>query len=495
MSDPLRPDLPGDAYREMEPRWNLVDDIREGTLTIRAKKETYLPKFEAETPLDWEARVKMTFANDHYETTLTEHVGLVLSAPIALGKDVPAALVPLIEDIDGAGNHLDVFAQTVLDSALHLGHAVLYTDYPDATDVQWKAEEIAAQMRPYVTLYPARDVLDWKHVTVGGIKALVWLKLRESSGESEGDADAVTYREITQMVFYDAVTARATGLGAITWRTYRVGEDGTIVPVGAGIVKGPQRIPARVVYGGQKLGLLRTKPHLYGLSLTSEEETQVKSDYAKVMHSCNVPTPVFIGRNVNDASAKVQMGQGIDIPVGGSAMMLEPSGVALSATRARLLDIQAQMRRQGASMDDATSTSTKTATEAKLYAAQRNAKLARAARSLQDALEGVLADMAAFLGLPSGGSLTVAASFKETGIDPAYLTVLVEAYKEGALNIQELRYVISTGKLPEDFDATEVVELLADKAARDDAAADEAAVKAAEKAMGDPMAGVDEKAA
>lgn len=468
MSDPLRPDLPCDAYREMEPRWNLVDDIREGTLTIRAKKETYLPKFEAETLLDWDARVKLTFANDHYETTITEHVGLVLSAPIALGKDVPAALVPLIEDIDGAGNHLDVFAQSVLDSALHLGHAVLYTDYPDATDVQWKAEEIAAQMRPYVTLYPARDVLDWKHVTVGGVKALVWLKLRERSGETDGDADDVTYREVTQAVSYDAVTARATGLGAITWQTYRVAEDGTVEPVGAGLVKGPPRIPARVVYGGQKLGLLRTKPHLYGLSLSSTEETQVKSDYAKVMHSCNVPTPVFIGRNVNDASVTVQMGQGIDIPVGGDAKYLEPTGVALSHTRLRLLDIQTQMRRQGATTAAGEGGPAITATEAAQQAKSRNAKLARAARSLQDALEGVLQDFAAFMRIPSGGSLAINANFAGATLDPAYLLVLLKAFEQDGLTLEELRSAIQTGQLPETFDPSDILELMANAAAKAD---------------------------
>jgi len=78
--------------------------------------------------------------------------------------------------------------------------------------------------------------------------------------------------------------------------------------------------------------VLTSKPHLYGLALSNVEETQIESDYANVMHKCNVPTPIFIGRNVNEGAQTTQMGQGIDIPVGGSAMFLEPGGSAIAAT-------------------------------------------------------------------------------------------------------------------------------------------------------------------
>jgi hypothetical protein len=289
-------------------------------------------------------------------------------------------------------------------------------------------------------------------------------------------------------VFYDEFTGRARGLGAITWRIWKesAARDAAggvaFEPVGVGgTIVGPDHIAARVVYGGEKLGLLHTRPHLYGLALLNVEETQVASDYAKVMHLCNVPTPIFVGRNVSGEGAKktVQMGQGIDIPIGGSASFLEPSGAALGATRTRLLDIQLQMRRQGASTAQGEGGPARTATAEAQDAKARNAKIRRAARSLQDALEGVLADMAAFMGIAtkgsvkSGGSVAVTQNFAGVTIDPQYLAVLVQLYKgpDRGLTLEEIRYVVQNGEFSETFDPDDVLELVAEEAARQDQAA------------------------
>lgn len=484
-TNPSRPDYACPAYVEMAPRWSIVNDLRDGTVAIRAKKEKYLPKFEAETPKDWDARVAMSFVEDHYATTLAEHVGMVMAEPISLGEDVPPALVELCEDIDGEGNHLDVFAQAAFDAALHYGHCVLFTDYPVADNIKTKRDQKVARVRPYVQLYKAPDVLCAEYVTVGGVRVLVRIMLRETTTETEGEfglKPSIRYREIRQAVFYDEFTGRARGLGAITWRLWKatgekdasgvqefeeVGTGGTIV--------GPEHIAARVVYGGEKMGPMHTAPHLYGLALLNVEETQVKSDYASVMHKCNVPTPVFIGRNTSDTTATVQMGHGIDIPVGGDAKMLEPSGTALAATRTRLADIKASMQRHGASTAEGEGGKTMTATEAAQYAKARNAKLRKAARSLQDALEGVLADMAAFMGIAgtnlvkSGGSVAVTQDFSGQTIDPAYLSVLVSVYEKDGLTLPELRYVVQTGQLPEDFDPNDkmiIEQLMANAEAR-----------------------------
>lgn len=502
-TDPSRPDYACPAYREMAPRWCLVSDIRAGTAMIRAKKDKYLPKFEAETPKDWDARVGMTFVADHYATTLEEHVGLVMADPIKLGEDVPPAIVDLTEDIDGEGNHLDVFAQSALDAALDLGHCVLFTDYPETSNITNRGEERQAKARPYVQLYPASDVLSWRTATVGGVKVLVQIVLREHTSEAEGEfgvEDCVRYREITQVVFYDQFTGRATGLGTITWRAWKKtdpgeGGESSFEEIGiGGTIVGPAHIAARIVYGGQKLGTLHSTPHLYGLALSNVEETQVASDYASVMHKVNVPTPIFIGRNtqgMDGTATTVQMGQGIDIPIGGDAKMMEPSGNALNATRQRLVDIQLRMQRQGASTAQGETAKPLTATEAAQTAKAKNAKLRRAARSLQDALEGVLADMAAFMatkggaaGVISGGSVSIDQNFAGLTIDPAYLTVLVTAYTNGTLTMEELRYAIQTGRLPETFDPEDVLDLIAKEAAAQDAAKLQAKAEADRLAAG-----------
>lgn len=473
-TDPTLANYADPAYLEQLPRWQLVRDLRSGTPELRLKKEFYLPRFEAETLSDWYARVLMTFAQDHYASTLTEHVGLVMATPPVLDESVPAPLGPILEDVNGEGDHFEVFAQAALDAALHYGHAVLYTDYPNTEGVKTKADEAVLAPRPYVTLYPACDVLSARYAAVGGVKTLVHLVLRETSTVSDGEFGTTTrerFRHLDQAVNVDERTGRVIGLGAITWRLYEKQAQGEgFALTDEGTIVGPSRIPARVIYGGEKLGLMHSKPHLIGLAYTNIEETQVTSDYAAVMHKTNVPTPVFIGRQKPTPGTKetIQMGQGIDVPIGGDAHFMEPTGGALNATRDRINDLRQQMRRQGATMDDQTG-SVKTAAEARLYAKQRNAKLTRAARSLEDALEGMLMDLAAFLQLPTGGEVKVNDDFAGEGLDPAYLTVLVNAYREGALPLEALLAALQTGKLPDDFKPEEeALQLIADQLAKDE---------------------------
>lgn len=470
-TDPGRPDYTCPAYLEMSPRWQRVTDVRGATEVIRAKKETYLPKFEAETNTDWQGRVDMTFVDDHYATTIVEHVGLVLAEPPKLGDDVPPALAELCEDIDGEGNHIEVFAESVLDAALDLGHAVIFTDYPVTDSVKTLADQRRAKVRPYATLYRASDVLSWDTAVVGGVRTLTRIMFRESTTVAEGAfgvKPSMRLREIRQEVFYDEITQRATGLGAITWKAWvKQGDEWT--PAGEGTITGPEHICARVVYGGEKLGVLHTKPHLNGLSWSNIEHTQVKSDMGSVMHKCNVPTPYFVGRTRQGDNDTIQMGMGIDLGPGGSAGVLEPSGNAIGATQQRLKDIEGRMQRQGATSADLGGKQM-TATEASMVAKQRNAKLRKAARSLQDALEGMLADMAAFLNLPDGGSVTVTKDFTGQEIDPAYLTVLVTAYREGALPLSDLLHALEKGRLPDDFaEQDAALRLIADEMARRDA--------------------------
>jgi hypothetical protein len=468
--DPSRADYACPAYQEMVHRWKLVEDVRAGTMRFRAERETYLPKFEAEEEVDWNARVNMTFAEDHYALTVVDHVGLVFQEPVELSDDVPPQIVALAEDIDGEGNHLDVFAATALDSAIHLGHAVLLTDFPVTDAVRNLRDARDAKVRPYVTLYSADDVLSWRTETVGGVAVLVQLMLREHATEAGGEfgvKDIERFREFRQAVTYDETTKRARSLGPVTWREFLRPEPGAPpVEVATGTLKGPKRIPVRVVYGGEKLGALHTRPHLFGLALLNVEEAQVQSDYASVMHKCNVPTPIFIGRQKppTGTAETIKMGQGIDVPVGGDAKMLEPSGTALGATRQRLEDIRAAMARQGATSGEALKNMT--AREAAIQEKQRNAKLARAARSLQDALEGVFQDIAAFLKLPSGGSAMVNMDFSSQRLDPAYLQVLLNAYAKGALPLDAFMRALQTGKLPDDFAAEEAaLRLIAESAA------------------------------
>src|SRR5690606_20304874 len=72
-----RPDQLSPAYKAMAPGWTLCRDVRGGTDTLRAKKETYLPRFGVEPEEDWNARVAMTFVPSFLDQAIELAVGLI----------------------------------------------------------------------------------------------------------------------------------------------------------------------------------------------------------------------------------------------------------------------------------------------------------------------------------------------------------------------------------------------------------------------------------
>jgi len=459
VTNPSSPDYECPAYREQHARWQRVEDVREGTDAMRRNRALYLPRFESEDAKDWDARVNMTFANTDYEQTLTDHVGLVFAEPPKLEDDVPEEMASLLEDVDGEGSHWHVFANAALESGLHLGHVAIWTDFP-AIQPNYRPrldEQQQANLRPYWTLVQAHEIISWRSERIGGVEALTQFVRRSHVTIDDGlygTKPVCQYLVVSQAVTRDA-DGFAIGLGAIVWQLWREHVDATgvrsVVQVAADSIVGPKRIPLRVCYCGPKFGMLHTRPFLYGLATTAIEETQVRSDYAAVMHKTNIPVPVIKGL---PPGATLDMSNGIGLPENGSAEYLEPKGTAIPATRQRLADIGLAIQQQGgvAASGDLAHARTMTATQAAQIARQRNARLSRAARALQDTLEGALADMAAFLKLPSGGSVLVNRDFAGSPVDPAFVTVCLQAYKEGAITRDEMRYALQHGELPEDAD-------------------------------------------
>lgn len=470
-----RPDYRLPAYTLMEKAWTICEDVKAGTDRLREKAGEYLPRFESEEETEYQVRLKMTFANNHYLQALEDHVGLVFATPWALSSDVPPALQALLENVDGEGTHLDVFEQNALTLALDHGHALIVTDYPEVPEGMNLAEARRQQLRPYLSLYSGKAAINWRTDTIGGVIVLTQLTLHERIAIPDGifgEVEVDQYRIFRQEVIRDRFN-RAISLGDVTFevqRRERSGATENFVTVGAGVMRDPSgtslpRIPVRIVYGGRRAGFLQSVPHLYELAQTNLQETQLESDYAVVMHKCNVPTPVFVGRAKPKPGQTITMGRGIDIPIGGSAFFLEPTGASLGATRNRLMDLRAQIQRQAGFVNEARKTMT--ATEAALIERQRNARLLRAARSLADGIEGAFMDLALYMPELQGrsGSLHMVTEFGKT-FDHEFARLCLDAYEKGALPLDATLYVLKHGTLPEEFAPDEIaLRMLVDAAA------------------------------
>lgn len=462
------------AYEAMRPRWERCRDVRGGTEVLcGTKRATYLPCFEAENPLDWDARARMTFVYDAFAQAVNALVGLALKHGVTLEKDVPERIAAEWENIDGQGTHGDVFAQFVLDDALTDGHAGILTEFPVTparADFRFDQQQDLG-IRAYLVKWTADQIINWRTMILGGREILSLLVLKEPTQEEDGAfavRSVMRYRVYRQEFKISAETGQLRA--AVSYQVFtdeKPGVTGTVLTAGPeGELQGPRFIPFAPVYGGQQEGFLRSKPPLEGLAYSNINHTQVKSERRYSLHVGAIPWRVVTGVNTEDktpiivsASNVTRLGPGAD------AKIVEPTGAANGELLLELQEIKKEMGSQGFAMLQADDTAERTATEAKLDDSRGKSRLWRASRSLEDALEASFGFMADYYrreqgsGIQdTGGSVTIRRDFGDV-LAPEHMQILAQARAAGDLTLELwLRILKAASMLPSDVEAKDEAE-------------------------------------
>lgn len=212
-------------YDAMSSYWAMTSTMLGGTPAMRAAGKTYLPKFPNESTADYDLRL----ANAKFTNIFGDILETLASKPFEKEVDVQDAepLEDLIEDIDGQGNHLHVFAA----KAFHYGIAnavhwvmVEYTKgVPTGATV---AQEKAIGARPYWVHIPAQSLLAVYSENVGGKETITHARIREDVKEREGFGEVkkervrVLNREVVANEQGDIVSA-----GPATWELFEKQKD------------------------------------------------------------------------------------------------------------------------------------------------------------------------------------------------------------------------------------------------------------------------------
>jgi hypothetical protein len=109
-------------HNVMAPYWRMVDAILRGVEAVRGGCEDYLPRFPKEAPEHYEFRRKTSPLTNIYADISRNLASKPFSKPVKLNEESPDVLQGtldektkvrsggLVDDIDGQGNNLHVFA-------------------------------------------------------------------------------------------------------------------------------------------------------------------------------------------------------------------------------------------------------------------------------------------------------------------------------------------------------------------------------------------------
>lgn len=113
--------------------WCMIERLRGGTKAMRAAGEVYLPRWPAEEPEAYRARLNSSFLFNAFEHTCESLTGAPFGEPLKLGEDIPPVIRDQLGDVDLEGRDLHNFARETFLAGLAYGHAFVLVDFPTTT--------------------------------------------------------------------------------------------------------------------------------------------------------------------------------------------------------------------------------------------------------------------------------------------------------------------------------------------------------------------------
>lgn len=327
-------------YTKHAPVWRMMRHTIEGHRAINEAGREYLPTLSGQTVNEYEAYLKRAVFFNAVGRVSEALNGMVFRKEPALQLD---PIGDLKDDITGSGQPFVSFAQEVFSEVVDLRRCGVLVDY-----VQTSGEPVtlaqAAQMgfRPYMSLYRAEDIINWRvNVNNGGdMLTLVVLKERVESNE---DAYAVKYVERYRVLKIED--------GVYVQEVYLKGAKGFVLessttPLVNGRTMG--YIPFRF-FGGTDGTCDIVPPLLEDLAYVNLAHYRNTADLEHGLHYTGLPTAVITGVRANDTTYSIGSGNAwvFESP-DAKAFFLEFTGQGLGPLKEAIRDKEQQMAALGA---------------------------------------------------------------------------------------------------------------------------------------------------
>lgn len=385
-------------YDAQQPKRNDYRDVFGGTDAMRKAGAKHLQPFNAEPAGGHAARLRRATIDGLVMGGVDTLAGTAFEGEIDI-SGVNASIKPLLENVDNKGNSFNIFARDAFKESFD-GFSCVLVDMPNAkaNDAE---QERALGLRPYLNLYCASNVINWRHRVnpVSKKQELALLVLKEVSGEPAG---RFGLKNVTR---YRALFCEG---GIVTWELWeeqdKVGsKDKDLVMIGAGTIEKVLGIPAAFI------GDLAADPKLLVETRLEIKAYEKESSFDVVEYLQGAPTFCTKGYE-GEEELVVGANAHLKLPIDGDAFYMQLDAAGHAELKATIQGIKDEIKsRVNTEISKAVQAAEKTATEVSSNDKSKQARLIVWTDELKDALETALMYMGQFMGLgdDKGGEIVL----------------------------------------------------------------------------------------
>ena len=422
-----------EEYDEHYDQWERCEHAAEGQDEVHKNGIKYLPRLSGQTDLEYKSYRQRALFYNATQRTIDGLTGLLFIKPPVL--EYPDGMEPLVADATMSGVNLHQFAEMVAEEVVMIGRAGVLVDHPPRLSALTVAQAQAVGMRPYMRLYDAESIINWRSERIDGVDRLVLVVLEE---EYKIFKDEFEYKCEKQWRVLDLTTE---GYRQRVMRKNDHGEfyvEQELYPQADGL---PLATIPFEFFGVRDNTPCVDKPPLLDLVDVNLSHYRTTADYEHGLHFTGLPTPVVTGFYSDDQSAQLRIGSGtawlLPDPAA-KAFYLEFSGQGLGELREALKAKESMMATLGARILAPEKRQVETAQTAAIHRAGENSVLASIAQSISIGLTHCLEWAANWQGIDGDIVIKLNSNYLPNSMTSEDVKALVTSWQAGAISHETL---------------------------------------------------------
>jgi hypothetical protein len=279
-----------EEYRNMKRRWDWIDIVLGDTLTLHDCSEEILPKLPHEKK-GYRARVKHLRLTPWFDRLTQGLIGVVMRKK----PDITAMNEQMqdhFHDVTLCGDDLKDFMRSVLLEYVRYGTVGVLVDAPNQL-VSLRSQEVALNIRPYWSMYRARQILGFRVQRMNNVRKLTQVRLSESVDEFDGMYGVKKVPQVRVLT----LRMRDDGTTYVEWILHRKGER-EYVPVAIGEFDADE-IPFYMADGYSYC-----VPPFLQIAFMNLAETRKNAELDHLLSICANQMAVFAGFDFIDAQTE-----------------------------------------------------------------------------------------------------------------------------------------------------------------------------------------------